>query len=235
MREIKKEEELAAIGVEWLKSIGFEVYQEVFNGWGSRTDIVGKLGKLLWGIEVKTNLSLAVIHQAYQNKQRYHLSSIFVPHTKGCDSFGRIVCDRLGVGMLTCYAESIYGKYTSGIRGWGPIGERYYIAEEVKSHFHRKIHPPKLNEKQKDYSNAGNNRGEFWSPFKTTKESLIEYVKEHPDCLLRDALKNIKHHYREISTASTCIREWIGRGIIKELKIEKREGKLYLKLREVNN
>ncbi len=213
MKRFETEAELAEVVVHFLQDAGYEVFQEVelFPG-AQRVDIVARHGTILWAIETKLSLSLAVLEQAWRNRAWFHYSSIAVPTHKrltGRD-FAVRAAGTFGLGVLT-------------------VSSTDEVHESEAALFNRKAMTSyvRLVEEQKYWAKAGNADGVRWSPFQSTKRELINYVREHEECKLKDALENIRHHYRTMSTATSSIRKWIQDGVIKELRIEK--GKLYLR------
>jgi len=207
-----KETEAAMAVIEMLTD--HEIYQEVKTPWGT-TDIVAKCGSILWAIEVKLSLNLVVLGQAWCNTQYFHYSSIAVPKTnrkKGALAADHF-CRQNGIGIIY-------------------IGNNYlgkpYASENLSAHFHRKAFTKYINlyEEQKTWAMAGNADGRAYTPFMGTKQQLIEYVKKHPGCPVREAMENINHHYHKLSTAMSCIRQWINKGVISELSLQ--NGGLYI-------
>lgn len=207
----RTEAEIAAAIVTWLRSQKWEVYQEVQppRGVGGRCDIVATQGPIVWAIETKTSLSLALIGQALEWRPFANYVSVGVPYMRRSRTSDRILKD-YGIGLL------IIGKYE--------------VNEITTPVLHRKISPLLKNalcEEQKTYAEAGNSRSHFYSPFKKTRDALIQLVERKPGIRLKVAIGEISHHYASSTTAVSSLRIWINNGLIKGLRLER--GQLYPK------
>jgi len=182
------------------------------------------MGKILWAIEVKTSLNLAVISQANYWLHRTHYVSVAVPVVKRTNArdFAFSLLSNLGIGLLKV----------------GEIGYRKTIGVEemIPPKLHRKVslnHNYRsysrtcklLNEKQKTYAPAGNSYGRRWSPFKDTCDQLAALVKKLPGISMKEALDKITHHYSSVSSARGSLSHWISEGKVLGVRIE-REGRL---------
>jgi len=203
------EKELAAKLIVWLQEQQWNIYQEVNYGYGMPViDIVAVQGNIIWAIETKLSLSMALIEQAYFHIDKANYISICTPHirtTKG-HKIARILLNHLGIGYLKVSESNISENIA-------PKLNRY--SSELKN---------KLNEAQKTYAKAGNSDCKYWSPFQQTSMNIVSYVAKHPGTNLKDLVSNISHHYQTPSTASACISKWIKSGIIKGI-ICKQEGR----------
>lgn len=209
-----KETDLAKTMIGILEDGGYEVFQEVqaYEGYGSPViDIVAKQGKILWSIETKVSLSMDVLAQAFWNMRYFHYSSICIPKAKGSKGryFALKVARDHGIGVFSIWPDG------AGV-------------ELEKARFNRRAFSAsiKLHERQKTFAEAGNNNGKHWSPFQQTKENLIWYVTKHEGERLSALVAEISHHYSTPSEAANCIRQWIKKGVIKELRIDR--GRVYL-------
>jgi hypothetical protein len=211
--KFKTETELAEIVVRYLRDMDYEVFQEVelFQG-GQRVDIVARHGRILWAIETKLSLSLAVLDQAWRDRQWFHYSSVAVPSSR--ESAGRELAVRvghmIGVGILSVNGPSELHESAPAVMNRKAMTQYVHLHEE-----------------QKNWAAAGNSQGLRWSPFQSTKRELIQYVQQHEGCRLKDAMGIIKHHYNSHSTATGSMRKWINDGVIKELRIE--HGKVFIR------
>jgi hypothetical protein len=203
------ESEMAGFIVEWLKDQKWEVYQEVLCG-GNRCDIVAVQGPIIWAIETKKNMSLALIEQALNWIPYAHYVSVGVPWSR------RSVAEKLlsdnGIGIL----RTEY-KWESE------------ITEQTRPKLHRKIAPAlkkSLHEEQKTYALAGNNKSAFYSPFKRTKEALVSLVQAKPGIKFSEAIGQIDFHYTTRGAALSSLRTWINSGVIGEIKIK--DGRLFM-------
>jgi len=153
-----KETELAEKVVDWLKSQHWEVYQEVQPHAFDRTaDIVAVTGNLLWIIEVKKSLSLALLEQALRWRGYANYISIATPnpkrHTKGEDA-ARLFLKHFGIGRLSIRRRS---------------GDN--VDQMIAPHLCRNrlgTLMDCLTEHHKTYAQAGNADGRRWTQFRNT-------------------------------------------------------------------
>jgi hypothetical protein len=208
----KSESEMAAIAVAWLKKEGWEVYQEV--QFGQVADIVAVKDKKTWVIECKLTFGLAVLEQACEWRDQANFVSIAVPYKTICHhKFGGHLVRVLNLGCL-------------GVVGFGWNEEPWV---------HNMIEPPEndltkfadhnlisshLMEQQKTFSQAGNNKGERFTPFKNTVLQIEDYLKAHPGADWKEIVKNIHHHYSNDSCAGASLRKLEERGILKNIWID---------------
>jgi len=217
----KSEEEFAEIIVKWLKHNGWEVYQEVQPyQYGNTADIVAEKERKYWIIECKLNFGFAVMAQADRWNGHANYVSIAVPLTKA-NPFKRKICELLNIGVLRVSKD------------WYKENE-FHINEYLEPKEHElelKGLINSLTEKHKTYAKAGNNYGKRITPFKLTVEKLIEYVKNNNGTLLKEAIKNIQHHYSTNNSANGSLANFINTDIIKELYLDRtKEGnRVYLK------
>lgn len=197
--------DLAKKFVEYLSC--YDLYFEVGSLSGC-VDIVAKSGSILIAYEVKTSLNFEVIEQAARNTHNFHYSYICVPRPKRGVGFQREVCQKFGVGILT----------------WDRYG---HIHEELPPVFNRKawVKHVRLHDYQKQ-SVPGTSSGGRITPFSITVGNMVEYVKRHQGCSIREMMTNISHHYHSDSGAISSTYQWLRRGVITQVKLE--NGKLYL-------
>lgn len=208
---------LAAPVVDYLNDLHWEVYQEVkVNGCSSIADIVAVQGKRIWIIEVKTSFSLALIAQAMAWEGYAHWVSVAVPKPKRPSyktlECGRKILKHYGIGMLMVDTKGV-------VDTWGLTGP-------VKPSLNR--HAPRIQtilnglcDEQKTYAKAGNNRGEFYSPFKRTCDNIVRIVKSNPGINLKSLIETVDHHYASVASARSSIRYWADTGKIKGIKMER--------------
>lgn len=228
-----KESDLAKKAIEYFEKEGFEVFQEVqLSGYGSRVvDIVLKKDNILWGIEIKKNLSLALLDQGWRNLRYFNKSAIvfsksvnysilsFKRSENRARNFAFKIAEDYGIGLFQIEVDK---KRDGQIVIWEPESklEPKLIEKPV---FKDSIF---LCDRHKSFAEAGNSNGKRWTPFQATKENLIKYIKKNEGCKLRNALQNIEHHYSSINSGVSCLSGLIKNGIIKELNYDK--GKLFL-------
>jgi len=209
----RTEVELCQELIKWMSAEGWEVFQEVKSprGYGV-ADIVGRKGTLTWIIECKKSLNLKVIAQAFNWLRLGHYVSIAVPKYMFNSRNGNVpgvsaqICESFGIGIL-----SVDPSITT---------------ERVKAKLHRKNHNSSkaisttLTEHHKTFTQAGSATGSHWSPFKQTIENLIEVIKKNPGILMKDAIKQIKHHYKSSPIAVNSICKHIQTGVIKSIRTQ---------------
>jgi len=207
-KDFASETELAEYIVNWLKEQGWEVYQEVqFN---SIADIVAVKNNQSWIVECKTTFGISVLEQAHNWRQMSNYISIAIPYPNYKKHH---ICNELAnalkIGVLCVTTKNWEGNRKVEELIKAPLQEE--IVHNIIT---------RLNEKQKTWALAGNNRGERYTDFKDTVNQIYEYLKKHPDSTLKDIIKNIKHHYRKDSTAQSSISTWIRKGIIKNIDVK---------------
>ena len=203
------EVELAAHVVAWLSGRGWSVHQEVEMGRGGpRCDLVAVRGKLLWAIECKTGVGLAVLEQAHQWLPHAHRVSVATRRTRS--PFAARVLRDYGVGWLSVAPA---GR----VRPVVAPSERRRISERlVRS----------LVDEQRTFAPAGNARARFWSPWKATVAEVQAFVAAHPAAPFADLVRGIHHHYRTAATARSCLRRHIEDGLVPGVRLERDGGRL---------
>lgn len=215
-----KETELAAKVVDWLREQHWEVYQEVQPRHSGRTaDIVAVNGHLLWVIEAKNSLSLALLDQAFRWKGYANYVSIATPrpkrHTKGEDA-ARLFVRHFGIGRLSIRRRS------------GDNVDQVVAPQLCRNRLDTLMDC--LTEQHKTYAQAGNAEGRRWTPFRNTCMELQRVVQGQPGIHLKAAMDKINHHYNSDSTARASISRYLqmNTNIVKGVRCE-REGR-YLRL-----
>lgn len=207
-----KETEVGKIVIDYLKDQKETVYCEVDSGCG-RIDIVSVSDSgVITAIELKNQCSFDVLGQAVDRLGFAHRSIAAFPFPKERRHKVTVV-DRVarstGIGVWIVTHGHIEEKYR-------PVLYRTALTHHITNY---------LREEQKNQE-AGVNHG-YWSPFKSTKQSLVNFVAKNEGCTLKEALKHVKHHYASHSSAYGSLGQWIRSGVIDE--IERRDdGLLYL-------
>lgn len=204
-----RESALAARVVSWLEAQRWDVYQEVEHR-GDIADIVAVRAGLVWVIETKVTLSLAVMHQAA--RWPVHYRSLAVPWAKrGWDErkiAERICGDFLQVGVLYIDGPGL------DVHGGYHYGERT-VSEHVRAPLLRHNHAlavalrERLRPDHKTYAQAGSNRGGRWTPYKQTISEVRELLKKRgaAGATLREIVElNGKGHWASPAGAKTCLR-----------------------------
>lgn len=206
------EADIGEVVKSYLSEAGQEVYCEVDTGAIGRIDIIAVSGRIITAVELKVHLSLEVLGQAIDRRYYVHRSIAAFPRSKHSGYRGYVL-------------KAVH--VATGIGIW-----------EVSNGYVRELYPPLLNRKARSeriveslderqkHQAAGVSCG-YWSPFRDTKYALVEFVRKHPGCTLKDTMTGIEHHYKTHSTAYSSMAKWIHAGVIKE--VELRDGLLYLK------
>lgn len=222
-----KETDLAKVFISHFEDMG-DIYQEVDTGHG-RVDFVVKTPRIVIGVEVKKSFSLQVIEQAKRNKHSFHYSYVAVPDTKN-SYFAKEVCKMFGLGVLVCRRSHYYDNDPdSDFKVVRKL--RWEVSEVIKPDLFRKPFLPRLEEYMKQ-GIAGSKSGGSMTPFKLTVKALTDYVERNPGCTMDALLKGTQWHWKSLSTAKSCIYDYIRADIIKTLRIE--DGKFYLKIPNTN-
>lgn len=196
--EENPEQVLARHVVTWLQAQHWDVYEEVkINRWKHGiADIVAVREPLVWVIECKRSLTMAVLAQAFRWKALKRSIAVLRPATdrkSSCRDFSHRVCSEFGIGLIEVgrtgqVYETITAPITRGFRQ-----ESEWIRETV-------------NEGHQRSAKAGSSRGGFWTPYKDTMRQVRVVVSNHPGCTLTDIMSYLDaHHYHTDAAARTCI------------------------------
>ena len=183
---------------------GYTVYQEVaiYSG-DKRADIVAvrRDPQVVTVVETKLSLSLALMEQCEAWIPYAH--RVYAAAPVRLTRFSERVLEHFGIGLL------------------GPDGE-----ERVRARFFR--HAPcvdallkKCVPEREDFAEAGNAKGEFWSPWKHTCRAVAAFVAKNPGCSLKQLVDSVNHHYRSDSSARQTIARDVRFGRIKGVRAEK--------------
>lgn len=231
-RDVIKETDVAAAVVAWLADMGWDVYQEVSLGNGGRTaDLVARSGAVLWAIECKVSLGLAVLEQAHDLLPYAHLVSVAVRQRtrhEGSWRFAREAMGAQGVGLFT--VGQVFAPGEGGGWIWEaaqeiPPGLRRTVGRITTwgaRNTYRKLLPldqrktleyPYLRdllvEEQRTYAAAGNAHSKHWSPWRSTCDQVRSYVSDHPGCAPKECLAAVQHHYNSETTARGSMIQWV--------------------------
>lgn len=202
-----KETELAERVIQFLESQHWDVYQEVqVERYGRCADIVAVKGNIVWIIECKLSLSLAVLEQAYRWCCNANFVSVAVPystHAKG-RAFASMIMSTFNIGYITVYNQSVTQDIPPG------------LFRKAKT----KIIKNNLREEHKTFAKAGNSYGERFTPFRQTCIDLFHIVAANPGISLKEAITQVNHHYRKDSTAIVSLANWIRLGKVKNIRAE---------------
>jgi len=215
----RKETEVAAAIVDWLRVQHWEVYQEV-TYCGDIADIVAVQGPAIWVVECKTTLGLDVIAQAWRWIHYAHLVSVGTTapqKLRRCDSFVRHILREHGIGLLQTH-DGYDGSLVVDNTEDPPISRPRFPGLRDA-----------LKEEQKSFAPAGNANGSRWTPFQATCRAVLEYVNENPGVTFKELIKAIDHHYASDNSAKVSLRHWIEQGVVKgvESRLEGRALHVY--------
>lgn len=214
---------IARVMVDGLTDLGWDVYQEVQpEAYGGVADIVGVrqqgAARLVWVVECKVSLGLAVLDQAWGWLGRAHYVSVAAPplarHRRIVEALLR---DR-GIGLFEVNMET-----------WHP--DR--AIEVVPARLHRVQAAgllKALRPEHRTYAEAGNAEGKRWTPFTATCEEVRRVVAMRPGVTLTELLAQIRHHYRSVSTARSSLAKWAVAGAIKGVRASIPAGESALRL-----
>lgn len=199
------EVDLARDVVTWLRDSEWDVYQEVSEGYASRrADIVATRGPLVWVIECKAVLGWRLVEQASWWLGQVHYTSVAIPHwPRGC-GFARKVLADYGIGAF--------------------VGAEMAVAPRLFRKARCKIREC-LCDAQKTIGEAGSAGGGYWTPFNETCRAVAAFAKANPGCTTKELVAGIEHHYHRDATARSALVKWIGRGIVKGVRLEIEGGK----------
>lgn len=208
----KKESELAKVVVEELRERGWIVYQEVDVGSGT-CDIVATRGRVLWAIECKVSLGLAVLAQARGWKDSANLVSVAVLPGRMSDT-RRLALDAaagFGIGVLEVYREASYR--------WRFGGEGSRLQELAKPALRRRTFDflrKRLRPEQQTYAEAGNADGKRWTPYMATCKALQHVLDREGPLTIREAVAALsgQHHYANEVSARSSLYAWADAGKI---------------------
>ena len=210
-----RESQLAQYLVDWLIEDGWEVYKEVCLGkWSDsapRADIVAKRNNIIWVIETKQNMTLALLDQAlriYRYYPAHYVSvAIWEPKSKQYHhNAAKEFLQYLGIGLfyvsefggINCNISPNLRRKMVNLRRWSD-----YLHEEQKA------------------VKAGTRNEWYWTPFKSTVSRIHIFLKENPGSTLNEIINGIEHHYNCNNTAKNAISEYIRRGIIKKIRVDR--------------
>lgn len=207
MSRFKSEADFARGIVASFRERGYTVYQEVaiYSG-DKRADIVAvrRDPQIVTVIETKLCLSLQLMEQCETWLPYAH--RVYAAAPVRLTRFAERTLLHFGIGLLDSEGE-----------------------ERVRARFLRK--PPcvdvllkKCIPEREDFAEAGNAKGEFWSPWKATCRAVAAFVAKYPGCSLKQIVESVNHHYRSDSSARQTIARDVQLGRVAGVRCE-REGR----------
>lgn len=214
-KERQPETAVAKPIVSYLADLQWDVYQEI--ALGSRADIVGLQGRLIWVVEVKTTLTLDVIEQAQNWLDHAHYVSIAVPWSRSHRTMAQRVCKWLGIGMFE--VERYSGFNSSELQKVRVAVPPKLGRSRIIPTFAERLRARCLPE-CKTYAEAGNADSRYYSPYRATCKAVADYLTTHGPSPVRDVVKGIDHHYANDASARGAIPTWAAKGKIPGVELD---------------
>lgn len=223
---MKSEADLGKIVVQYLRDLGWEVYQEVSWGQGGnkRADIVAVQDRVIWILELKKTFGFDVLAQAEEwiHWNCAHKVSVVTPEPKKgrvkAYGFRKKMAEHIGAGWLQ-------------VRN-GRWGQPDFVSTEATPRIQRRLRDDHLGtfirEEHKTALEAGSQGGGYWTPFRGTALAVQETVRTCPGITLKELIEKVDHHYRSDAGARSSIRKWVSQGVIEGVEFRKEGRKLTL-------
>lgn len=207
MGKIVAESDLAEIVIGSFEAAGFDVYREVLLPGGRRVDLVAVTGGIRIGIECKMSAGISVLNQARTAQPHFHAVYVAVPNHPGGYVFADC-CRAIGVGCLHAG-----GEYDAECR-------RYLagLSRLVEPRYNRT--PAGVVLVPEQMQGAAGTRHGYSSPWSRTRDRLIELVRREPGLKIGEAVKRVEHHYRTLSTATSCLRQQVRDGLVPGVRFD---------------
>ncbi len=188
-----KETDIAGPVMAWLERQEWDCYPEadVHGGSGGRADIAAVSGRILWIVEAKTSLSLALLEQAIGWKRAAHYISIAVPGVRPINAFAADLCRDHGIGIIRA--------------------GRHDVIEWARPRLHRHNHQSaqriigSLHPDMKRYAPGGTSSSGYSTAYRRTMDRVKDFIKWNPGCTIGEIVKGVEHHYASSSTARSVI------------------------------
>ena len=192
--------------VEWLEveRSDWKIYQEL-PAFGKVADIVCIKNDLVWVIELKTSLSLAVIRQASGWDVDYR--SIAVPDTvsnlrnENREWWYGYLGRTMDISTIIIEKYRVYTRHCGDHgRDWPRHEVRYDIDQITQGGIYLSI-KRRLIELAKSgltegFAEAGSKSGNHWTPYKQSMLEIREYMTSNPGCTINDIFDALgKLHY----------------------------------------
>lgn len=222
----ENEAAMAAVVVDWLRDVGWHVYQEVqpMRSYAI-ADIVASKADDILVVEAKLQLTLGVLAQAMKWQAHADQIAVAVPQiAHRTNQFVLTVCSTLGIGLWLVHAP------------FAAPGDRFYrpgrVTELVRPRrgqggrdgFLRGVLTPE----RENYAAAGNANGRRYTPFTATRDALVSVVTGEPGIALNEAVDKIQHHYAGSGSARQSLLYWIKHGKVQGVRAQKTAGKWWL-------
>ena len=216
-----KETEVASIVVKYLRSNGWEVYQEVVVGKDACDIVAVNADGDTWCIEAKVSFTISVIRQAYKWRNYADFYSVAVPPIKlkrfnRDRDFAEKICKHFGVGII--YAKG----GCSFVSGESFTDKRH----DIKDH---------LREEQKDFCEAGSAKGGQFTEYKGSITKIKALMNDNPEkwYTIKEIVEVLGSlHYRTKNSALQTLRERLRIAEKKWCKAKFEKGKYMFKVRD---
>jgi len=212
-----RETDVARPVVEYLRLLGWTVYQEVELCYG-RPDIVACLGNLVWIVEAKTSLSLKVLEQAYRWTGHVHYISVAVPRRRrgSHDRFALRLFEDKGIGVF-----SVRGSGADEMIPNTMVASEPRMMRRPHLHYVREIRDS-LRPEMIDYAEAGSVAGSHWTRWKGTRDEVKSIVRRHPGVSISELIKEHgRFHYHTSQSARTSLVKNVELGLVPGVRIER--------------
>lgn len=213
----RSEVELGRAVCAYLSAERWELFSEV-DMHGVRFDIVARRGPVLMAVELKRNLGFSVVGQAMRARAYAHCVAVGVP-TVSWNHSGRFAAAAFlrseGIGLIEAGNPNDCDMVVPP-----RILRRPPLIDKLKA---------ALSDPIQSNIEPGSNRGGYATAFSRTCLRFVEFVKENPGCLLREAVAGIEHHYAHDKSARGVLSQMARGGSLKgiEVKYEGRSPRLY--------
>lgn len=215
------EADLAGCIVRFFEDQRWDVYQEVQVGpMMPRADLVIRQGKIVGIVECKQALGLPVMEQAFYWRSYAHYVWCATWYSSRPARLAERILNDYGIGHLQMRMASFEINNPDE-----PIAPKLLRCPPNLDLLTQKLVP-----QQKTVVAAGGNRGGHWTPFKSTCWELARIAKERPGITLKEALGSFKHHYSTTRSAMSNLPEWIAKGKVPGVKLDRSSGKICLVL-----
>lgn len=199
-----KESDIGSTLIEWLRGEGWDCYPEVECAPG-RADIVAVRDKrIVWVIECKQTMSLALLDQAHRWIGYAHYVSVALPKYKRMAHSANVFMRDHGIGLLTVSEYMEWNK------------KQPPVEEKIPARFHRDRHGwlqrqilSRLDEDMKRYLPGGTAQQGYSTPWRRTMDAVRLFITEHPGCSTKELIAGITHHYQSPSSARTSLVHWL--------------------------
>ena len=215
------EADLCRYVVRYFQDQHWDVYQEVqLRQGGPIADLVVTQRKLVGIVECKQSLGLPVLEQAFGWKPYAHLVWVATWKNGNRSQLAWNIMKDYGLGYITQYRTNPDSNYA----------DERFAPRLLRLPPNLELLTQKLKPEHKTTVAAGSNRGGYLTPFKMTCWELSRIVEEQPGITLREALGKFKHHYASTRSAMCNLPQWIAKGKVSGVRLDRSDGRPRLQL-----